>query len=248
MTNVAIQNEVMKRTETIHDETLIRLITDMFRAEREADYYTRRFDRAAEPTPLFAEARDRAVEALGLTRDRLAKHEEAYTNWSRFWLVTSSDGHIHRNRWCSTCRPRTAFALLPELSGLDESEAVEAYGSILCSVCFPSAPVEWTTGEAKAKTAAKEKRAAEKAAREAKRLEKALLPDGSPLALKHDYAITTVYAAKAWLTSGAGWHWDHPSYTLDDRALVLDALSAKLGETPEKLLADAEKRAKVRGW
>ena len=55
-------------------------------------------------------------------------------------------GHIHSTMACSTCRPTTVFAWLPELSGLSEKDAVEAYGPLLCSVCFPSAPVEWTVG------------------------------------------------------------------------------------------------------
>ena len=66
--------------------------------------------------------------------------------WSRFFLVTSSSGHIHSSMCCSTCnkgRKATTFALLPELSGRDEKAAVEKLGPALCSVCFPSAPVEF---------------------------------------------------------------------------------------------------------
>jgi hypothetical protein len=67
--------------------------------------------------------------------------------WSRFFLVTSSaGGHIHSSTHCSTCRPRTTYGWLPGLSGLTEKDAVEAHGTILCSVCFPTAPTEWTVG------------------------------------------------------------------------------------------------------
>ena len=69
--------------------------------------------------------------------------------WSRFFLVTNQGGHIHSSMRCSTCYPTTTFNWLPELSGLTEKDAVEAYGPHLCSVCFPSAPVEWTVGTAK---------------------------------------------------------------------------------------------------
>jgi hypothetical protein len=69
--------------------------------------------------------------------------------WTRFFLVTSSDGHIHNSTSCSTCRPSTTYSWLPELSGLTEADAVTARGMILCSVCFPSAPVEWTVGRTK---------------------------------------------------------------------------------------------------
>jgi hypothetical protein len=65
--------------------------------------------------------------------------------WSRYWLVTSSDGHIHRSPSCSTCnrgREPTGFALVPYLSGSPVEEAVADLGPALCSRCFPEAPVE----------------------------------------------------------------------------------------------------------
>ena len=69
---------------------------------------------------------------------------EEYEGWSRFFLVTSSKGHIHSSMNCSTCNWQTTFGWLPDVSGLDEEAAVEAHGALLCTVCFPSAPVEWT--------------------------------------------------------------------------------------------------------
>lgn len=65
--------------------------------------------------------------------------------WRRYWLVTSSDGHVHRSTCCSTCnkgKSATGFALVPYLSGKDSAEAVADLGPALCSVCFPEAPVE----------------------------------------------------------------------------------------------------------
>jgi hypothetical protein len=70
-------------------------------------------------------------------------------HWSRFFLVPG--GHIHATMDCSTCNHRgrlTQFGWLPDLSGLTEKDAVDAHGTILCSVCFPTAPVEWTVGPA----------------------------------------------------------------------------------------------------
>lgn len=67
--------------------------------------------------------------------------------WARFFLVPG--GHIHRSMDCSTCnngREPTAFGWLPDLSGLTESDAVAAHGALLCTVCYPSAPAEWTNG------------------------------------------------------------------------------------------------------
>lgn len=69
--------------------------------------------------------------------------------WPRFFLVTSSDGHIHSSMSCSTCYWTTTYGWLPQLSGLTEADAVAAHGTILCSVCYPTAPVEWTVGKAK---------------------------------------------------------------------------------------------------
>lgn len=88
---------------------------------------------------------ERAVEAY-VTADRaVVAHEKAYTGWPRFFLVTSSDGLIHRNTHCSTCnkgRSATTFALLPSISGTTPETAVEVLGPALCSVCYPEAPVE----------------------------------------------------------------------------------------------------------
>lgn len=71
---------------------------------------------------------------------------ELYTGWPRFYRVQ----HIHNSTHCSSFRPTTRIGWLPELSGLTEAEAVAAHGAILCTKCFPSAPVEYTDGRAAA--------------------------------------------------------------------------------------------------
>lgn len=93
------------------------------------------------------EAWDNDNVALSAIRDEERKLEEQYTGWSRFFLVTNANGHIHSSMHCSTCHPTTSFAWLPTLSGLTEADAVAEHGPLLCSVCFPSAPVEWTIGK-----------------------------------------------------------------------------------------------------
>jgi hypothetical protein len=104
------------------------------------------------------------AERILLSRfDKLAQIEGAQTDakpldaefnrrggWSRFFLVTSSNGHIHSSMNCSTCHVTTAFAWLPDASGQTMADAIaerDKLGSaaILCTVCFPDAPVEWTT-------------------------------------------------------------------------------------------------------
>jgi hypothetical protein len=64
--------------------------------------------------------------------------------WNRFFLVQNNGGHIHSSMSCSTCRYTTRFGWLPQISGQTEAEAVAAHGAILCTVCYPSAPTEWT--------------------------------------------------------------------------------------------------------
>ena len=72
--------------------------------------------------------------------------------WSRFFLCLNAGGHIHAGltgRECGSVRPSTRIGWLPELSGLTMTDAVKAHGTVLCSHCFPDAPVEWTVGQAK---------------------------------------------------------------------------------------------------
>lgn len=61
--------------------------------------------------------------------------------WSRYWLVTNLDGHVHRDTSCSTTYPTTQWALVTGLSGLTENEMVEQVGHRACTVCYPDAPV-----------------------------------------------------------------------------------------------------------
>ncbi len=87
--------------------------------------------------------------------------------WSRFFLVNNNNGHIHSATNCSTTYPTTSWSWNPELSGKTEADAVAELGEILCTVCFPSAPVAWTSGISKAAQVAQAERAAKKAAKPA---------------------------------------------------------------------------------
>lgn len=104
--------------------------------------------------PYDRDSARRALAKLDEHEDRLedlhvraAELEKRYTGWSRFFLVTSSAGHIHSSTSCSTCRPTTRYGWLPELSGRKQEQAVDELGPTLCSVCFPSAPTDWTEGK-----------------------------------------------------------------------------------------------------
>lgn len=198
--------------------------------------------------------------------DRLAVLDNVYSEhgWARFFLVVASNGHIHRATWCHTTYPTTQWAWLPHLSGLTEAEAVADQGEILCSVCYPSAPVAWTSGTSKADQAAKAERAAAKAEREAKRAAKALLPEDVKGGLDLPYVsrnsrtgedrvyfrnLTTLAQAKTWLTDTAEY-----GVAVDGRSercqanvdAVLGAYAARTGSTPEAEWEAAKKRAAKR--
>ena len=94
------------------------------------------------PERLIAEREELRLERIAAL-DVVAELEKSYTGWSRFFAVTG--GHLHSSMSCHTCnkgRTPTRFAWVTDLSGLTESEAVDKLGPALCSVCFPSAPVE----------------------------------------------------------------------------------------------------------
>src|SRR5580765_2744899 len=90
----------------------------------------------------------RAADAAGKA---LADLDAIFTEyrWSRFFSVPN--GHVHANISSGECSrtPSTVHGWHPELSGLTEADAVAQLGPLLCSRCFPSAPVEWTVGRPK---------------------------------------------------------------------------------------------------
>lgn len=71
--------------------------------------------------------------------------------WSRFFLVLNNNGHLHSDMSSYRCSrtATTAHGWNPALSGATEAEAVAELGPLLCTVCFPTAPVEWTVGKEK---------------------------------------------------------------------------------------------------
>lgn len=87
-----------------------------------------------------AELRDNLAEANAI------EAEYARRPWTRF--VSVAGGHVHSGIWCAggTIRPDTVRNWAPQLSGLAVAEAVAQLGPLLCTHCFPSAPVEWKAG------------------------------------------------------------------------------------------------------
>lgn len=90
-------------------------------------------------------------DALRANRALCAPYDAEYDArpWQRFFQVEA--GHIHSGRWCKggSIRETTRRGWKPELSDKDEAAAVALLGPLLCTKCFPSAPVEWSKGPEK---------------------------------------------------------------------------------------------------
>lgn len=190
----------------------------------------------------------RRLDEIADERDELEQKFVAAGGWSRFFLVRQPGGHIHSSMRCTTCYPTTEFGWLPELSGQTEAEAVENYGGILCSVCFPSAPSEWTDGVSKQDAEAKAVRDEAKRERDAAKLAKALMPDGKPLRLNDTRdSLKTQRSAEIWLSdSFDDFYGGNDQRHANDRELVLGALEAKTGKTRDELMEETWKRVRAR--
>lgn len=125
-----------------------RLLKKAADAQRNAGWFPSRRAQYENDARDYAEqARTALATVAPLMHAAIALDKALYTGWQRFFLVT--DGHIHASTACHTLRISTSIGWLPDLSGLTEADAVAAHGPLLCTVCFPSAPVEWTVGKVK---------------------------------------------------------------------------------------------------
>jgi len=176
------------------DTELARLVGIEYDAIFRLSYLTNRVERLLEDSKLLHERHpdrygpdfrfhgldEAEAEVAAYTRKRDAAraaaaplHEEyARRPWSRFYLVTNGNGHVHSTRGCSTCFPTTQYSWVFTLSGATEEEAVKEYGETMCTVCFPSAPASKFWGEGRVGREAREAKEARKAERDTKRAEK----------------------------------------------------------------------------
>lgn len=166
--------------------------------------------------------------------------------WTRFHPVP--DGHIHSSRACHTLRITTDVRWLPEMSGQDETTALAALGEaghILCTVCYPSAPVILTAPRPTREQAAANRAAAAERARVAdpKLIATAdgtpLRVDGSPLRTVRSAEIAGVdhlfWAAYARHIGAPDESYarQHEGHT----AAIVEALAHKAGTTEAEVLA-----------
>jgi hypothetical protein len=86
----------------------------------------------------------KAIQEVAKIQVRIQDMDEVYQahRWLRYILCLSNNGHVHNEVGCSTLYFDTPVEWRPDLSGLDFDGAVAILGPVLCSVCYPSAPVE----------------------------------------------------------------------------------------------------------
>ena len=115
--------------------------------------------------------------------------------WTRAFLVTGTDGHVHARMSCSTCNRGiydTQFEWLPEYSAHTEEQIIADAGWRACTVCFPGAPtgtlrtlpsVMLSTADRERKQARQE-RETRRAQLRADRIAEGLTEDGSPFVIE----------------------------------------------------------------
>jgi hypothetical protein len=133
-------------TPTEIDTQLLALLRDLNRAESNKAHWSRCLARRNEAK--IQQWHDEEAVKVAAIRQQIAPLDALYAEhkWSRFFIVTSSSGHIHSTMHCHSCnkgRNFTTFALMPSLSGSTVDAAVARLGSALCSHCFPNAPTEY---------------------------------------------------------------------------------------------------------
>lgn len=116
--------------------------------------------------------------------------------WTRAFLVTGADGHVHASMSCSTCNRgiyNTQFQWLPEYSAQTEEQIIADAGWRACAICFEGAPigtprtlpsVMLSTADRERKHASQE-REARRAQLRADRIAKGLTEDGSPFVIEY---------------------------------------------------------------
>jgi len=231
------------------------------RTQKDAEYTAKRVARQANPSKYDQDALaasqarvEAAQEAASAIYAETIPYQAEYNSrpWTRAWKVTNTGGHVHSSMYCQTCFPTTQFAWLPEVSGMPEAEIVELAASAACTVCYPTAPVDrptrlFTQSE-RATQAEREAKTAAKIERERKRLEKAILPDGSELVVSLGFLyperIKTLVTARKELADAFAW--SHKDIESEGYQTLIAAIASKEGKTPEAVVEEAKARAAKR--
>lgn len=187
--------------------------------------------------------------SLAALRAEAAPYEAEFVargGWTRYFLVTNSNGHVHRERNCITCFDTTQYGWLPELSDCDEAAMIVEFGEKACTVCFPNAPTNPAFhAPGRRDAAAKAERAAEKAARQAVKDAKSLAPE-LQFRDSNDWKVTTLAGAKTALREAtytsviAGTSADYNNYYLGKAATTERVITEAIAALRAKGLNDGE--------
>ena len=166
--------------------------------------------------------------------------------WTRAFLVTNTNGHVHNTTRCGTCFTTTQFAWMTDASGMDEAKIVEMAGDGACTVCYPTAPTLPAFGrknqfEEPEKAAAREERTVAKAARVAKATATGITnPDGTALRGRWG-VIKTERTAQIELVDNLVMHREF-GYDLKENlnARIIDALAFKRNQPVAEVEAEIE--------
>lgn len=188
--------------------------------------------------------------------------------WTRAWLVVSSpNGHVHKDLNCPTCFPTTEYVLLPEYSGSDEGAIVTAAGQRCCTTCWPSAPAETLKQPSKIKSPAEKTAAQEKAkkveqaaAKRTKAAANAPTANGEPLTVVSDRSpradgtlreyrevFKTERAALSWAADVLSWrkYLNQPATDAEQQGiqLIVESVADKHGTSVGEIVGILEKKA-----
>ena len=208
-------------------------------------------------TPRPDEAKALRLEKLAAEQEEIRETKEAEMaplnaefvrrgGWTRaFLVVTSGIGHVHKSQSCHTCYPTTQFHWMTAYSGKDEVEIVGDAGERACTICYPSAPAEvlnrptkMFTKDEEAKAAARDERAAAKAAKAALEV---IDPATGTVLFKTERGATNEIASQL----GSWFSYEDTRY-LDYAFSVADALAAKQGVEVTGLWGDLLSKAEAK--
>lgn len=194
---------------------------------------------------------------IAALREQVAPLHELYRKhgWNRWFWVQNTGGHLHTSMHCSTCFPSTRFAWVTDRSGVSVEAIVVEYGTDVCTVCVPTAPVlpGWGTSKSqKEKAVARAEREAKRAARQAALDAKSLR---EPVKDSHGLKVTSLSEAKRRLVdylmdTRFGAHNIQNKSALADRAeaaeRLVQAISDKLNQDPAEVLAEHLEKARAK--
>lgn len=176
------------------DTALAKLHHQYDRAGKRYAMYEKRLRNSAEPETAKEEMRtdmQRMAMERGRLLEEMAPLDAQYDRrggWNRLYVVVG--GHVHAS---TTCRNgyyfSTEWAWMPEWSGTPREEIVAAAGQRACSWCYPDAPRTPSVIEHPTETERRqnrEKREADRAAKDAAAKAKQVLDPDTGQPIRHD--------------------------------------------------------------